>query len=282
MDNREHITYKQLLEIVSWGIFNRTVKKNCCDVSDLKPIEGAAHGGRYIGSPGKDIFLMLPYLSDEQMIKVAVKLRKKFPREPLKSYVNISAFVRFIYGQFDKQGILRSDADFERMKKENIDWSLPRKFLKIFYDELEKNRNYFGLSMLCELEGHRLGDEAVINQDAYKLLEMEKSYLKTIKYAQKCKSYKHLFSIYYWASQYFMKFGDVSKTVKFSKLAVENAGQYYHKYFPQGERYYSKRLSQSLQYIVEQQPKYKSEFRKKHLINIRNDTLRKAFKKYTK
>ena len=71
---------------------------------------------------------MLPYLNDSQMKKIVDVIVGKFPHVPPGNHVNVGAFIRFIYGQFEKQGILRSDKDFERMKKEIPfnDWSKER------------------------------------------------------------------------------------------------------------------------------------------------------------
>ena len=208
---------------------------------------------------------MLPHLSEEQMREVSVLLSEKFPKKIPRNYGNVAACVRFIYGQFEKQGILRSKKDFKRMKEEKPDWSLPRKFLKMLYKELEKKNNYYGLTMLCEMEAHRLGDEAMLNNSENKLEEMEIMYLRTIEHAFKCKSYKHLFSMHYWASEYFFKFGKTEKSVKYCILSIKNATKYYRKYFANGEGYYSKRFRKSYQYIRD---------------NVGNDEWKKFEKKY--
>ncbi len=98
-----------------------------------KRIEGADYGGAYVGSPGRDIYYILPYLSDNRM------------------------------------------------------------------------------------EGHRSGDEFIIDNDSDKMDEMEQSYLKGIESADKCNSYKHMFSLYCWASQHFKKFGNGRKRMHYSK-----------------------------------------------------------------
>ena len=152
---RSHISYKDLIEIVSWGIFSMDMVGGV-QVKDVdgklgrcrsKNIKNAMHLGVYIGSPGKDIYMMLPYLSEEQMEEVATILNKKFPKKIPRNYGNVAACIRFIYGQFEKQGILRSKKDFKRMKEEKPNWELPRKFLKMLYSRLEENNNYYGCSM---------------------------------------------------------------------------------------------------------------------------------------
>ena len=265
--NKTHITYEQLLEIISWNIFSMKMKRNSVRddrLNNIKKIEGADYGGIYVGSPGRDIYHMLPYLSNDQMKEVADKVSEKFPKIPPKTYVNVAAFIRFLYGQFEKQGALRSKKDFERMKKEKLEWSLSRVFLRLLIEKLKKHNNYYGLCMLSEMEAHRLGDEAVINKNGNKLKEMEKMYLKTIKYADKCNSYKHMFSMYYWASKYFAKFGDVQKSVVYAKLSIKNASKYYRKYFPTGERYYSERLKNSFLYIEKNDKDDRINFKNKY------------------
>lgn len=252
MKNKGHITYDQLLEIVSWGIFSMNMKGN--SVSDrklkkCKPIKDAICNGIYVGSPGRDIYFMLSYLNKNQMKEIAKIVKNNFPKKPPKTYVNVSACIRFIYGQFDKQGILRSDKDFKRMKKEKPDWTLSREFMWFLSEELRKDNNFYGLSMLHEMEGHRLGDESLIYKDKKKLEQMEKNYFLCIEFAKKCNSYKHLFSIYYWEGEYFKKFGEVEKAIKYFKLAILNYKKYYFKYFPKGEQYYEVRFENSIRYI---------------------------------
>ena len=265
--HKSNINYNQLLEIISWGIFSMRMKGNSVFDIRLKKIQkinGADYGGIYVGSPGRDIYHMLPYLDNEQMEKVAGLLCEKFPTIPPHSYANVAACIRFIYGQFEKQGILRSEKDFKRMKKGELEWSLSRKFLKFLENEFEKINNYYGMSMLYEMEGHRLGDEAVINKDIKKLEEMEKKYNKCVEYANKCKSYKHMFSIYYWAGEYFNKFGKTNKAIEYYKLSIINASKYYCKYFPNGEKYYSERFLNSLKYIKVNDKKNWFYFKKKY------------------
>jgi len=224
-----HITYEELLELIKWGLFNKPMKGvqiNWPDLKSIVPIANAAHKGKYVGSPGKDIFFALPYLSDSQMKEVAERLCEEFPVIPPYNHLNVGSCIRFIYGQFKKQGTLRSKRDFRRMKKEmnndKIDWSLPRKFLGYLSDEFKKNKNYYGLCILYEMEGHRLGDEAVLCKDKRKLKKMEKKYLKSVDYAFKCNSYKHMFTPYFWCAKYFAKYKNRGKAVYYFKEMINS------------------------------------------------------------
>jgi len=273
-----HITYEQLLEIVSWGVFNKPMKGiSCLGVEHLKTkkIKEAMHGGVYTGSPGKDIYLMLPYLTNEQIEEVANLLCKSFPKKPPGNHVNVAACIRFIYGQFEKQGILRSNDDFERMKKEELNWELPRKFIKILYKKLEKDNNYYGLSILCEMEGHRLGDEAVLENNVEKLTLMAKVYCESVNFAYKCKSYKQMFTPYYWAAMYFVKFKDKENAIKYSKLTIKNA----EKYCPDSRGSYIDKLSHCLKYLKKNDVKNWKEFYKGYRQKAKNKCVKKTFKK---
>jgi hypothetical protein len=273
MKGKSHITYKQLLEIVSWGIFSMDMKGN--SVSDkrlekIKKMDGAIYDGVYVGSPGRDIYYMLPYLNNKEMREVASLLSGCFLNSPPRTYANIAACLRFIYGQFEKQGSLKSDKYFKKMKENKPVWDLSIKFLKELEEELKIVNNYYGLAMLYEMKAHRLGDEAVLNEDTKKLNEMEQMYLKVIDFADKSNSYKHMFSIYYWASEYFRKFGETDKAVKYGKLSIKNACRYYRKYFPNGEAYYSKRLSNTFYYIRKYDPDNWKKIKKKYKKRIKN------------
>ena len=273
---KSHITYQELLEIVSWGIFNRNVKGTGCDTKDLDshPVEGAMYGGIYVGSPGKDIFLMLPYLSDKQMKEISIKIKDLFPKIPSTNHVNVAACIRYVYGQFEKQGILRSRKDFKRMKKKRPDWLLSRKFLKLLYEELQKDNNFYGLSILCEMEGHRLGDEAVINKDKNKLKEMERTYNKSVKFAYKCESYKQMFTPYYWSAVYFSKFKEVEKSLYYYKLTFEQVD----KYCPDTRDSYVYKIARAARYIRDKDKDNWNNFKKKYKRNANNKCVKKLFK----
>ncbi len=280
-----HITYKELLEIISWGLLSMPIKGTSIydkkgkikEYKDMN-ISNAEYKGVYTGSPGRDIYLMLPYLNKDQMKEVSYKLSEKFLTDPPNNHVNIAACIRFIYGQFEKNGILRSKEDFKRMKKEKPNWSLSRKFLKLLYKEFEKNNNFYGLTILCEMEGHRLGDEAVINKDKDKLKEMEEIYEKSVQFAYKCKSYKHMFTPYYWCAMYFSKFKNVKKALYYYKLTIEQAD----KYCPDSRESYVHKLCRAVSYIKSKDEKNWNSFYKKYKNNSKNACVIKLFKRLGK
>lgn len=274
------ISYEDLLKLVSYGIFSMNFKGTSVSddrLSKCQPIEGADYNGIYTGSPGRDVYHMLPHLTDDQMNEVAKKLSEKFPQTPPGNHVNVGAFIRFIYGQFEKKGILRSDKDFKRMKREKLEWSLSEKFIDILYKELENNNNYYGMSILCEMMAHRLGDKAVLEKDSRKLEDMEYLYNQSAEYAHKCKSYKQMFTPYYWAFRYFEKYKDDSRAKKYAILTIKEA----NKYCPDARPGYVTKLEDCLRYIAKHDNKKYLHFVSKYK-KSKNKCVKKVFKRVNK
>ncbi len=273
--SQPHLIYKELLKLVSYGIFAMTFKGisvNDERLDKCDSITNAFYKGKYTGSPGRDIYFMLPYLSDDQMEEIVDIIVDKFPNIPPGNHVNIGAFIRFIYGQFEKKGILRSKEDFKRMKKKKIDWLLSEKFINLLHDKLKENNNYYGLSIICEMKAHRMGDQSVLNKDKEKIIKMEELYLISVKYAHKCKSYKQMFTPYYWSFRYFEKYKDKKKAKKYAFFTIEEAS----KYCPDARPGYVTKLKDCLKYIKEHDKKGWSDFVKKYK-NSKNRCVRKSF-----
>ncbi len=263
-----HITYKELLEISSWGVFAMNYKKtSICDEKYKKikaeAVKNIIHGaycrGLYSGSPGRDIYLMFPYLTEEQTEELADMVVSKFPTSDPGNHVNVSVFVRYLYGQNEKNGIFHSKAYFKERQNQDVDLSLPRKFVRLLFDRFDESGNFYGLSVLYEMSAHRLGDEAVLHQDLNKLGEMEESYRKSVKYALKCNSYKQMFTPYYWAFEYFRKFGDREKALSYAYQMIEKAS----KYCPDRRDGYRRKVGQCLKYIKQSDKNKWISYRKK-------------------
>ncbi len=206
--------------------FNELVKLCSCKILSKVPkqpgnIKGAFNGGDYLGRPGKDVFFALPFLSDEQMTIIADVLSNQFPHISPNNHVGYAACIRYIYGQFEKQGVLRSEEDFKRMRKEGIEWDLPRKFMSFLKKNFEEKQNYYALCIYYEMEAHRLGDEGVLQKDKIKIEEMEKTYLRSVEYAYKCNSLKQKFTPYFWAFKYFEKLENHEKALFYVVKTLE-------------------------------------------------------------
>lgn len=234
-----NINFDQLIELCS---------KPKIQVKPAKvpgPMEGAFNGGCYLGTPGKDIYLFLPKLTAEQFEKLVDVHSKQYPKKPPGNHVGVAACVRYIYGQFEKQGTLRSPRDMKRMRKEGVDWKLPRRFIEALRKKFKERKHYYGLCILAEMEGHRLGDEALLQKSRSKLNEMEKTYLDSVKYAHKCKSFKQMFTPYYWSAKYFMVFEDEEKALHYSKTTILEA----EKHCPDARASYVDKLLDCANYL---------------------------------
>jgi len=281
---KPHITYEELLEISSWGLFSLKVKGiSICDDRLAKckkkciknSINNAIWKGLYMGSPGRDLYYMLPYLSDSQFEEIANIIIEKFPKDPPGNHVNVGMFFRQIYGQFEKQGVLRSDEDLKRMKKEKLDWDLSKKFITLLRDKFEKDNNFYGLSVLYEMEAHRMGDKAILNKDGDIINKMEQSYLESVKHAAKCNSYKQMFTPYYWCFKYFKKYRNRRKALSYAYLTIKNAD----KYCPDSREGYVDKLFSCIKYISKKDKNNWENFYKIYK-DSKNNCVKKTFERY--
>jgi hypothetical protein len=268
-----NLSYDQLIELMSWGICSKKPEGR-------GPMDAAFNGGKYLGGPGKDIYFFLPKATEEQLSSLSKKVVEMFPTVAPGNHVGPAACIRYIYGQFERKGILRSNEDFERMRNEDLDsnWRLPRHFMQMVENEFVAINHNYGLCIHFEMKAHRIGDEAVINKDQVKLDEMESTYLKSVHYAYECSSFKQMFSPYYWASRYFMKFGDKKKALEFSYICIKQA----EKHCPDARGTYVKRLVDCITYIKKYDPKNWKSFNSTYKNNAKNLCVQKAFAKKIK
>ena len=210
-------------------------------------MRGAFNGGTYLGSPGKDIFFFLPKLNDKQFKKLIKVHSRQYPRTPPGNHVGVAACIRYIYGQFEKQGTLRSSKDMKRMKEAGINWGNPRKFIFALRKRFADENHYYGMCITAEMEAHRLGDEALLFGSAKKVREMEHMYLESARYAHKCDSFKQMFTPYYWSAKYFMKFRNQEKALHYSKITLLEA----EKHCPDARGSYVDKLLDCANYVKE-------------------------------
>jgi len=241
----QHITYDELLELASWGLFAmkfKGVQINDKRIIEYKkaPVQGAYYNGIYVGSPGMDIYMMLPFFTDKQMDEVADLVAYQFPKKPPGNHVNVGSFIRFLYGHETSSGALHSNY----VSKE-AGWDLSRKFVEKLFSRLEAKKNLYGMCVLSEMEAHRLGDEAALNGDPDKLVEMEKLYRKSVRLAHRCASRKQMFTPYYWAFMYFRRCGHREKSLEYCYLTIKHA----YRYCPDSRPGYITKLSNCVKYI---------------------------------
>jgi tetratricopeptide (TPR) repeat protein len=243
-------------------------------LSEISPIEGAYKGGIYLGSPGADIFYSLPYLTECQIDELAIEFSKKMPFELPSAHDNVSACIRLTYGRLVKNGILLSKLAIDDVKKEIGQWDCPRKFLKKVYDNLKKSNNNYGLTILCLIEAHRLGDEAVIYHDSELLSLMMSKYEEGVGYAKKCNSKVHLFSSYYWGARYYVRYGDVENAVVFFKKSIDSA----HNFSPGYRPGFFYKMKTAFKYVRDNKPDEWHSFHKFYRKNGKSKLIEKAVK----
>ena len=215
--------------------------------------DGALKGANYLGNPGKDIYFWLQSQPVKEEIKVvATQLSKHFPSSPPHNPIEYGACIRYIYGMFEKQGVLRSKNDKKRMIKEQQSWEQSESFVRYLCESLKSNNNYFGLALLSEQIAHRLGDKAVMKNDISFLDEMEKQYRLAYKYAMSCNSKKHLMTSYYWAGRYFAEMGQKDRAIQFYRKAVKAANQY----CPDARKSLRDKIVDELKYLKKHDPDF--------------------------
>ena len=98
---------------------------------------------------------------NEQIEEVVGLVEEKFPKVAPGNHVNLGACIRFIYGQFEKQGILRSEKDFERMKKEKLDCD---------NEESLKKHPISTVDQTCNMKMHEQTVEKIFTDENYKVV----------------------------------------------------------------------------------------------------------------
>ncbi len=262
------LEFDKLIELCSKKILSKVPK-----VSGL--VKGAFNGGDYLGRPGKDIYFALPNLTDGQMDRLADVLSDRYPFVAPNNHVGYAGCIRYIYGQFEKQGILRSDEDFERMRRDGVEWSLPRKFMLILKNKFEEKKNYYGLCLYYEMEAHRLGDEALLRLNNDELLNMEVCYEKSNKYAEKCNSLKQKFTPQYWACMYFAKIRDHNRGLKYAKETLKQM----EKFCPSAKQGYLVKAIDIAKYLKKSHSAEWNNIRSMYVKTAKNDCIRKMLKK---
>lgn len=239
------------------------------------PMIGAFNGGDYLGRPGKDIFFALPKLDEDQFNQLVDQVSLLYPHDPPNNHVGYAGCIRYIYGQFEKQGILRSEEDLQRMQGEDIEWDLPRKFMFALRDKFEEQNKHYGLCIFYEMEAHRLGDESFLNNDVEKRIQMEVCYLNSVEYAMRCNSLKQLFTPYFWCFKYFARLGDHKKALKYVLITLEQIEQH----CPSSKQGYLVKSMDCAKYMKKNHPKKWKEILLHYRQTGKNDCIRKMVKK---
>jgi len=263
-----NLSFKDLMELCSKKILAKVPKIS-------GPMKGAFNGGDYLGRPGKDIYFALSKLSDGQFSQVVEAISLQFPYNPPNNHVGYAGCIRYIYGQFEKQGILRSEGDLKRMQEEDINWYLSRKFMFALKNKFLEQKNYYGLCVYYEMEAHRLGDESFLNNDKSRRIDMEDYYLKSVEYAYKCGSSKQMFTPYFWCFKYYDRLGDHKKALDYVLKTLEQM----EKHCPSSKQGYLVKAIDCAKYMKKNHLKKWKEILLHYRKTGKNDCIRKMVKK---
>lgn len=199
--------------------------------------------GLYLGAPGKDIFFILPQLNSDEKECLSDIIALSFPSKPPGNHVRWAAFIRYIYGCFEKQGCLRSENDKNRMIQEKTDWSIHDNFVEQIMHSFKKHSKEYGLVIGYEMIAHRYGDKMVISGDTSFAIKMEELYNASRDIAVKIKSYKHTFTPYYWAGCYFYEMKMNKKALEYHQKCLKSM----NKYCPDAREGYREKAKTSIQ-----------------------------------
>jgi len=259
------LNYEHICELIPKGIGPTKYKNAFCE-------------GDYLGCPGKDIYFWIKEDGDvNKMNHAAYLLSKNFPQKPPHNPIEYGACVRYIYGCFEKQGILRSPKDKKRMISSKQEWKKSSVFISFLFKHLENDKNYFGLALLSEQMAHRFGDRYVIDEDDRNLLLMEEYYMKCYQYALKCKSKKHLMTTFYWEGRYWAEIGNKKKAVKYYRKAVKAANEY----CPDARKSLQNKIMDEFRYLSKHDKEYHA-FRSYWKTNATNDAVKMVVKRSPK
>ena len=219
------LLYEELLELISWGI-PRQLDKEKERIQKHKKIQNAFYGGHYVGAPGRDIKVLLPFLNYIQLQEIANELSNQYPLISKGNHIGYSACIRYIYGMEDSRlGLLQSKEYCKTKKEKGLDWEVADKLIKLLENNFIKKNNHYGLCILYEMKAHRLGDKFIISGNKKFAKKMEQLYVNSQKKSQLCNSYKHKFSPYFWAAKYFEQFKMEKKMLYYANLCITAANE---------------------------------------------------------
>lgn len=269
MESCNPITYKEIITLLNCGI--RGNVKN----GSRSNIGFGFRGGMYLGAPGKDIYVSLPFLSWDEKKDIARILASKYPHKPPSNHVKWAACIRYIYGCFEKQGCLRSDSDKQRMQSENRDWAESSEFMDLVRQEFADNNNKYGMIIWNEMTAHRYGDRAVIEENPLLLNDMIQLYQQAHLYAVSIKSWKHTFTPFFWAGSYYHEMKMPEESVKWHTESLRMM----NKYCPDAREGYREKAKISLKHIKEDMSNDEwKEWYKNFKKTLRNKCLKKVVK----
>ena len=195
----------------------------------LKAISAGIHpkkaSGYYVAYPAREIFELLPSLNPKQLDSLAIATAEAFPQLRPGKCVHLTCFIRYVYGCFDKQGLLNSKTS-ANIKQKQPDWSLSDYFMDRVAFYMDKKKRSYGLVLYYEMKAHRIGDKVILDNNKELIDTMLSFYEKAVQLAVILRAWKNTYSPYFWAANYLMAFGEVNRAKEYCLKFLENVNFY--------------------------------------------------------
>lgn len=195
-----NIKFQDLITLLSRGILNRKFQH-------LEPLDFGHENGLYIGCPGKELYFYLKNNNNEKELElISDVVCDLFPEERVRS-TNLTAFLRYSYGMWNKNGCLLSEDQKQQLIQQKPDFSLTHRFVDLLLSKMELKNKCYGVIITKEIKAHRLADEAIINKNKKLFKRAINIYDWCIEESLKRNIIKNICSGKYWASRYMLEFG---------------------------------------------------------------------------
>lgn len=139
--------------------------------------------------------------------------------------------VRTIFGDLSRNGLILSETHPDRGKDINrnescvgCNWDKAFEFCEVLSKEFEQRGNQYGVMIVAEMVAHRYGDLSLVGYDFVD--KMEGLYILAADIASKIQCQKQMFSPWYWGAFYFMKLGNIEKSIEWFKKYIITANEY--------------------------------------------------------
>lgn len=214
----EPLPLKKLIRLINRGIVTRKSH-------GFKPIPYALDDGLLMGCPGKELYYSLPALSKKEQDHLVGPVLGMFPLSPISRSVHLSAFWRYFYGVFHKQGGLNNSIDvLQEWRNNELDWKHQFRFMTKF---LTAARHYpYAKLVACEMHAHRVGDLFLLTGEDKYCEQMMRYYHLATRLAVIHKSNKNAFSAPFWCAKYLYEGGQYDLCFKFCIEFLKNATQF--------------------------------------------------------
>ena len=178
-------------------------------------------------------YLLSNDVSREDLYEIAKAFTQQIPPKHRGSHSHFALCLRNFFGAPDC-GIFN-----QHFNTQINQWSKIFEFTEVLIEEFIKQNNFYALSLLYEIVGHRYGD-MFLTGDAESEARMINSYHIAAFYGLRNESAKHIATPYYWAATYFFSKRDIpqyeEQSLSYYKKYIELIDTYNIPDLPPGEQ----------------------------------------------